>query len=580
MPEKNVREMSALERRHYSLEARSFRTTVLGAALLGLVALVIGLGLYTYALVGQYVGESFGLARSTAMVVRSVMDVESMTRTVMDTYHSLSEEERAQTGTDGYRERFAAVRENENFEMLNSILREFKNSSDVYDIYLGMYDRENDVLVYIVDPDTEDPCFPGEWESVPDKETEKFYSWDGTSKLYDISNTEKYGWMCTAGVPLTNQAGEIIGFVLADVTLEEVAAGMKNFVIQYTLALSLSVLIYAFFLNRHIKKNMVQPINAIAEAAEAYMSTKNNGGLEKSDLFSSLNIRTGDEIENLSLVMADMEQDLHDYITNLTTVTAEKERIGTELMLATKIQESVLPNSFPAFPELEEFEIYASMDPAKEVGGDFYDFFMVDDDHLAMMTADVSDKGIPAALFMMTSRTMLKDALLAGLDPAGALRRVNSQLTENNSYYMFVTVWIGILEISTGKLIHADAGHEQLIAYHNHQWQLLPRGGGVALGAFDSEMLASEEKPVFVNRELKMDPGDMIFQYTDGVPEAMNSERRQFGMPHLLDTMNEIGELSPTNLLPEIRKRIDAFVQDAPQFDDITMLALRSKGRK
>ena len=220
------------------------------------------------------------------------------------------------------------------------------------------------------------------------------------------------------------------------------------------------------------------------------------------------------------------------------------------------------------------------MDPAKEVGGDFYDFFMVDDDHLAMMTADVSDKGIPAALFMMTSRTMLKDALLAGLDPAGALRRVNSQLTENNSYYMFVTVWIGILEISTGKLIHADAGHEQLIAYHNHQWQLLPRGGGVALGAFDSEMLASEEKPVFVNRELKMDPGDMIFQYTDGVPEAMNSERRQFGMPHLLDTMNEIGELSPTNLLPEIRKRIDAFVQDAPQFDDITMLALRYKGRK
>ena len=257
----------------------------------------------------------------------------------------------------------------------------------------------------------------------------------------------------------------------------------------------------------------------------------------------------------------------------------EKERVAKELDTAAGIQLSMLPGSFPAFPDRKEFDLLASMDPAKEVGGDFYDFFLVDEDHLVLVTADVSGKGVPAALFMMIAKTLLKNSAKPGFRPAAVLEEVNRQLCEGNGNGMFVTVWLGVLELSTGRLVWADAGHEKPVLYHAGAWSFLKKHSGVALGMMDPELLAMDDEPAFVDQELLLSPGDVIFQYTDGVTEATDAKKRLFGEERLLEALNASGTETPEALLPCVRGEIDAFVKDAPQFDDITMLALLYRGQ-
>ena len=225
----------------------------------------------------------------------------------------------------------------------------------------------------------------------------------------------------------------------------------------------------------------------------------------------------------------------------------------------------------PAFPEREEFDIYASMDPAKEVGGDFYDFFMIDDDHLAMVIADVSGKGVPAALFMMSSKILINDHALMGGSPAEILARVNKQVCANNEAHMFVTVWLGILEISTGKLTTASAGHEYPIINTTGEYVLLKDKHGLAVGAF--------EMSKYKNTELQLKKGDSIFVYTDGVAEATDANNELFGTDRTVEALNAIPEgASQKEILAGVRTAVDAFVKEAPQFDDLTMVGLKYNG--
>ncbi len=243
----------------------------------------------------------------------------------------------------------------------------------------------------------------------------------------------------------------------------------------------------------------------------------------------------------------------------------------TELNMATEIQTGMLPSIFPAFPERAEFDIYASMDPAKEVGGDFYDFFMIDDDHLAIVIADVSGKGVPAALFMMSSKILINDHAIMGGSPAEILERVNKQVCKNNDAHMFVTVWLGILEISTGKLTTASAGHEYPIINTNGKYELLKDKHGLAVGAF--------ELSNYSNTEIQLKKGDSIFVYTDGVAEATDANNQLFGTERTVDALNAIPEdASQEDILAGVRAAVDAFVKEAPQFDDLTMVGLKYKG--
>ena len=243
----------------------------------------------------------------------------------------------------------------------------------------------------------------------------------------------------------------------------------------------------------------------------------------------------------------------------------------TELNMATEIQTSMLPSLFPAFPERPEFDIYATMDPAKEVGGDFYDFFMIDGDHLAMVIADVSGKGVPAALFMMSSKIFINDHATMGGTPAEILERVNKLVCANNDAQMFVTVWLGILEISTGKLTTSSAGHEYPMINVNGKYEILKDKHGMAVGAMD---LAK-----YKNTEIQLKKGDSIFVYTDGVAEATDANNQLFGTERTVDALNSVpAGASQKEVLAGVRAAVDAFVKDAPQFDDLTMLGLKYNG--
>lgn len=281
--------------------------------------------------------------------------------------------------------------------------------------------------------------------------------------------------------------------------------------------------------------------------------------------------RTHDEIEGLAESFAMLSGKTLQYISEVERVTAEKERIGAELSLATRIQADMLPNIYPPFPDRSEFDIYASMAPAKEVGGDFYNYFLVDDDHLCVFIADVSGKGVPAALFMMASMIILSNNAQMGKTPAQILQDTNTAICANNREEMFVTVWLGILEISTGRLIAANAGHEYpVIKNPDGTFELFKDKHGFVIGGMEGVK--------YKEYEIQMQPGSKLFLYTDGVPEATNGENELFGAARMLDALNGDTDASPQNTLENVRKAVDGFVKDAEQFDDLTMVCLEYKG--
>ena len=312
---------------------------------------------------------------------------------------------------------------------------------------------------------------------------------------------------------------------------------------------------------------ILRPLKRVQFHIRNYKETKESepviAGLES--------IRSRNEIGRLADDVSEMVREIDAHIEQLTAITAEKERIGTELALATRIQEDMLPNIFPAFPDRHEFDIYAAMDPAKEVGGDFYDFFLIDEDHLCMVMADVSGKGVPAALFMMASKIILADSALMGKSPAQILTDTNAMICPNNREEMFVTVWLGILEISTGRLTAANAGHEYpVIKQADGGFALFKDKHGFVIGGMDGFK--------YKEYEIMLHPGDKIFLYTDGVPEATNANQELFGVDRMLSALNSDVNASPEQILKNVRAAVDGFVSGAEQFDDLTMLCLEYKG--
>ncbi len=282
--------------------------------------------------------------------------------------------------------------------------------------------------------------------------------------------------------------------------------------------------------------------------------------------------RTDDEIEILAESFASLSRKTRDYISQITRITAEKERIGTELALATRIQADMLPGIFPAFPDRKEFDIYASMNPAKEVGGDFYDFFLIDQDHLCMVIADVSGKGIPAALFMMASKIILANNAMLGKSPARILSDTNAAICSNIREERFVTTWLGILEISTGKLTAANAGHEYpAIQRPDGSFELFRDKHGLVIGAMEGLR--------YKEYEVQLEPGSRIFLYTDGVTEAMDTEGNLFGTERMLAALNREPSAHPEQILQRVAREISSYIGGAEQFDDLTMLCLEYKGK-
>ena len=346
---------------------------------------------------------------------------------------------------------------------------------------------------------------------------------------------------------------------------------LKQSINSQTISRTVSAVFYQFFLSviclALIAYFIIRPLKEVQEDIRFYKDSKRS-----KDVIESLSkIKSRNEIGQLAEDVIELTREIDNYTKKIASISAEEERIGTELALAARIQESMLPMTFPPFPDRKEFEIYARMDPAKEVGGDFYDFFFIDDDHLCVVIADVSGKGVPAAMFMTISKIILANTAKLGKSPAETLENANSAICPNNREEMFVTVWMGILELSTGILTASNAGHEYPILKE-------PGGKFELLKDRHSFVIGGMEGLKYHSYEMRIAPGSTLFLYTDGLPEATDAKKNMFGTDRILKVLNKKPNQSPEQILHTMIGAVNNFVKDAEQFDDLTMLCLYYKG--
>ena len=382
--------------------------------------------------------------------------------------------------------------------------------------------------------------------------------------VYRLHPTDGQHPHITTMVPVKDSSGNVSGILCIQRPVSEIRHARLPYLIVIAISTVVLVVIASVFAVMILRKQFIKPILKVSAEASRFAKENTKGeNLGKISEFA--------ELADLAKSIDTMETDMVSYIENITKFTSEREKIAAELSLAHDIQMNSIPNNFPAFPDRKDFDIYGSMDPAKDVGGDFYNFFFIDDDHLGLVIGDVSGKGIPAALFMMVTNILIRDRSHIGGRPSEILKSVNSLLSERNQADMFVTVWLGILELSTGKLIAANAGHEYpAIGHAGGSFEIFKDKHGFVLGGMDGLS--------FKDYELTLSPGDKLFVYTDGVPEATSSVDGMFGMDRMVDALNKDPGASPENVLKNVRSAVDAFVKDDEQFDDLTMLCVEYKG--
>ncbi len=384
-----------------------------------------------------------------------------------------------------------------------------------------------------------------------------------TEYLYSYS--EESGAHTTAGIAIYDSRGKIVAILGVEKAMRRLENARNTYVKDVLLGVLVAVCLFLLVYSMFLYRGVLLPILAVTDEAKRFADSNT-----PSDKLSSM--KNNDEIGVLAKAVNKMEADIMDYIENLTIITAEKERIGAELSIATQIQADMLPSIFPAFPERPEFDIYATMNPAKEVGGDFYDFFMVDERHLAIVMADVSGKGVPAALFMVIGKTLIKDHTQPGRDLGEVFTEVNDLLCESNSEGLFITAFEGVLDLVSGEFTFVNAGHEiPFICKKGGSYEPYKVRAGF--------VLAGMEGIRYQCGSMQLSPGDRLFQYTDGVTEATDKDGKLYGMCRLGEVLGQNASLPPTELLVKIKEDIDTFVGDAPQFDDITMLCLEYRER-
>ena len=537
---------------------------IVAASTLLLTALLMVLSYREYSSV---VDEHYNtLAMDIARTAASLVDgdqVASLRRRVYDIYEeNPAPEFETQEEWDQYFAQYQTVQD-EAYEDLLVILDKVRQSNQAEDVYIVYMDPVTQTGLYLADPATgEDACPPGTWDIIYEQNYHVLDHPEDELPAY-ITNSE-YGWLCSAGAPVFDSQGKVAAHVLTDVSMNDIMQDRYDFLRNLCLILIGAALLAAWVLFAVTNRLIVRPVQQLTKAADSYITERSRGDGE-SLAMEQLEIRTGDEIETLAGAMKKMERDINDYILNLAQITAEKERIGAELSIATEIQASMLPRIFPPFPERRDLNIYATMNPAREVGGDFYDFFLVDETHLAIAVADVSGKGVPAALFMVIAKTLIKDRACSMAKPGDIFTWVNQQLCESNQAGLFVTAWLGVIDLKTGLVEYVNAGHNPpLVALGGENFTYLKQKSGF--------ILAGLEGFTYETSTFRMDHGDRIFLYTDGVTEAMNRQDELFGEKRLLAWMSQNRGAAPEEALHGLREEIAVFADGAEQYDDITML--------
>lgn len=373
--------------------------------------------------------------------------------------------------------------------------------------------------------------------------------------------SDEQGVWITGYARVLDSNDQIAGVVCVDASIDFIYNKLRTLMIQIA-QFGVGLLIVASLIGFMLSKRITNPLTVLIEGTHKIGS---------GDLTHHLCIETGDEIEELAEAFNFMSEELKKYIENLRITTSEKEKIESELQIANKIQTSMLPRIFPAFPNRTEVSLYALMDPAKEVGGDFYDFFFIDESRMFFVLGDVSGKGVPAALFMVITKSLIKTQALANDTTDQILYKVNNILCSDNEEMMFVTVFLGILDVTTGEMKYANAGHNPpLVHLSGNPFEYIK--------PHKSFVVAGIENTKYVEESMQLSVNDAIFIYSDGVTEAMNIEDKQFSEAKLLECLSTLGDSDEAIIVHQLQSDIKDFVKDAPQSDDITMLVIRYHG--
>ena len=375
----------------------------------------------------------------------------------------------------------------------------------------------------------------------------------------------EFGELASAYVPLLNSRGEYVAIIGADIAVEQVYEELHRIIAILTAIVIGIIILVILVFSWYVRRRMISPLQLLVDSAHNFVANNYiNGSSESSQI---VQINTRDELQRLAEAFNKMSNDIAQYIHDVTSLTNERERIAAELNVATKIQDSVLPHKFDIAPNANYLKMYATMDPAKEVGGDFYDFFMLDDDRLCVLIGDVSGKGVPAALFMMMAKSIIRDNMLRGNSLTDAFIAANNSLCEGNEEGMFVTVLCALLDIHSGKMQLVDAGHGMPIRVSKDgAVEPVQTRRGLVMGAMEGIRYRSVETQFM--------PGDMLYFYTDGVSEADNLEKELYGTERIHQSLKKHWNGDLQQLLTDIRNDLFAFANGAPQADDITMLAI------
>lgn len=451
------------------------------------------------------------------------------------------------------------------YEVLN-FLNAVQEENDLVMYYYICVPGENG-LFYIWDATTSDrPSSQGSVDHFSAAEKESAFlafSRMPEEKIAPIIGSD-WGSMLTAFSPIYDSEGEPVALVGIDLSIHKLFVKFNIYLILILAAMLLMTALVVLFLLRGIRQQVVIPIVELNNAVKSVV-----GELRGKGRFD-LEIHTGDELEELADSFRSMDEDLHAYIGQLTSVTADRERIHAELDIAKKIQADILPNAFPAFPERNDFDIYAALYPCEKIGGDLYDFFLIDEDHLAMLVGDVSGYGVPAALYMVMVETLIRNRAMQGFTPADVLQSVNDQMLSYKAELNSL-VWFAVLELSTGNGVAINAGYgAPVLRRAGKRFELVEYENFPPVGA--------SEGVRYRDHGFRLEPGDSVFLFSDGIRNAHNLKGESFGSERVVEIINKDPEATPSVLVQTVKQAVERYSGYEMMEDDFTMLALKYYG--
>ncbi len=545
------------------------RHLVLGMLIIMILSLILAIILIIIPSMGLYKRE----LRHEGAMVTALIGKDNVIRAIEDAkeiYYSTPEEIRSDQFSEEYINIILAGLADD-YEENKDLVITCGREAELKKIYYTFYDEEYHRAVIAINgfSDTGD-LLPGQWISDATGKTWNEVNRTLDSKWYlPVHYNHELGWIATNFDAINDSEGNMVGCISTTVGINALVTAIEVFLLMYIPIIVIIIIWRTAAEAKWTKDRVIEPINELADGAGQYAG---NHGLDENDrylsAFRNLEIKTGDEIEELWKTMADMEAEIETSMVTIREESAAKAKYVTELELARQIQKGALPIDFDEVMAGSGFSLFASMEPAKEVGGDFYDFFRLDDNHVGLVIADVSGKGVPAALFMMKSKALVRNTATMGSSPAETLKEVNDNLCADNPNAMFVTVWFGILNTDSGEVIAANGGHEYpFLTGEDGKFLEFEEPHGIALGIM--------EGLEYENYNFRIPKGGMLYVYTDGVAEAHNEKDELYDLERIGNTLNSCTDPNPHDVIEVMKKSLNDFKGNRDQFDDITMLAVK-----